>query len=136
MKLLFFVCVCVWVFEMISVGGLGTRYFCFSPFLHIFVWIRKEMLFFLFVFTYSERGMIKKVERCKMGEWKVKKTKTKQREGRWNQLMFGWRRLAGSKGGVLLSLCKLLAPWQPRNRGICKSLECSNLVLQLLINDS
>lgn len=36
----------------------------------------------------------------------------------------------------LLSACKLLAPWQPRDCGICKLSEYCDPVLRLLINDS
>lgn len=35
----------------------------------------------------------------------------------------------------LLSACKLLAPWQPRDCGICKLSEYCDPVLRLLIND-
>lgn len=35
----------------------------------------------------------------------------------------------------LLSACKLLAPWQPRDCGICKLYEYCDPVLRLLIND-
>lgn len=52
-------------------------------------------------------------------------------------VMLGWRTLAGSKKRRgLLSACKLLAPCQPRDSGICKLSEYCDPVLQLLINDS
>lgn len=46
----------------------------------------------------------------------------------------GWRGKKIKKG--LLSACKLLAPWQPRDCGICKLSEYCDPVLWLLINDS
>lgn len=48
-----------------------------------------------------------------------------------------WSRLAERKRRRgLLSACKLLAPWQPRDCGICKLSEYCDPVLRLLINDS
>lgn len=46
----------------------------------------------------------------------------------------GRERKSGRRG--LLSACKLLAPWQPRDCGICKLSEYCDPVLRLLINDS